>query len=260
MIDVRIICTHDAAKLAETLTRLLEAEEHRVHLTIGRQALGELEAARQTKDAVLLIWSPDARSQTYMREWASKIEAVRVIDLTLMEDWPRLGRKVTAIDFSQWRGERSNRNPAWRLLNERLLGVARVLNPPKPPPKYAPLALGLASVAALASAVVLRVNDHGILPNAPDAPQDQLVAADPSAGLGGPVSTVEPASMLDATMMPVRDFPDATLMREATSTLQMASLPTLRDYELRDPTILERISAFNPLRSNERDANADGQR
>lgn len=259
MIDVRIICTHDAAKLAETLTRLLEAEEHRVHLTIGRQALGELEAARQAKDAVLLIWSPDARSQTYMREWASKIEPARVIDLTLMEDWPRLGRKALAIDFSQWRGERSNRNPAWRSLTERLVGVARALNPPKPPPKYAPLALGLVSCAALASAVVLRINDHEMLRNDSNTQQDQLVAADPSTGLGGPVSAVEPASVLDSTMMPVRNFPDAPLMREATSTLQMTSLPTLHTYELRDPTIMERISAFNPLRSNERDAN-DGQR
>lgn len=260
MIDVRIICTHDAAKLAETLTRLLEAEEHRVRLTSGRQAMWELEAAREEKDAVLLIWSPDARSQTYMREWASKIDPGRVIDLTLMDDWPRLGRKVTAIDFSQWRGERSSRNPAWRALTERLQSVARAVDPPKPPPKYAPLALGLVSCAALASAVVLRVSDHEMVRDGADAPQDQLVAADPSIGLGGPVSTVEPASVLDSTMLPVRNFPDAPLMREATSTLQMAALPTLHQYELRDPTILERISAFNPLRSNEPAPVPDGQR
>jgi len=61
--------------------------------------------------------------------------------------------------------------------------------------------------------------------------------------------------VLDSTMMPVRNFPDAPLMREATSTLQMTALPVLHQYELRDPTILERISAFNPLRSNGRDSN-----
>jgi DNA-binding NtrC family response regulator len=117
MIDVRIICTYDAAKLAETLTRLLEAEEHRVRLTIGRQAMTELDSALETRDAVLLIWSPDARSQTYMLEWARRIEEARVIDITLTPDWPRLGRKSTvAIDFTQWRGERSER-AAWNALN-----------------------------------------------------------------------------------------------------------------------------------------------
>ncbi len=253
MIDVRIICSHDAYKLAETLTRLLEAEEHRVRLLSGRQSAAELEEARETKDAVILIWSPDARSQTYMRDWASKIDAVRVIDLTLTDDLPRLGRKVSAIDFSQWRGERSNRNQAWRLLNERLQGVSRALNPPKPPPKYAALALGLASSAALAGAVVLRMNLQDADRSDSEAAQEQLVAADPSTGLGGPVIAVEPASVLDNQVLPARNFPDAQLMRESNATLQMSALPVLREYELRDPTIIERLSAFNPLR--ERAAN-----
>jgi len=253
MIDVRIICTHDAAKLAETLTRLLEAEEHRVRLTTGRQAMGELQEARETNDAVLLIWSPDARSQSYMLEWARQIEATRVIDLTLTEDWPRLGRKVSAIDFSQWRGERSDRNPAWRMLNERLRGVTRALNPPKPPPKYAALALGMASAAAMVGALVLRVNDAGMPRIDELTTQDQLAAEDPSTGLGGPVLAVEPAAALDFEMLPVRNFPDAPLIREASATSQLAALPVLRDYELRDPTMLERLNAFNPLRNTNRE-------
>ena len=248
MIDVRIICTHDASKLAETLTRLLEAEEHRVRLTMGRQALVELEHAREAKDAVILIWSPDARSQTYMREWASKIPAARVIDLTLTEDWPRLGRKVTAIDFAQWRGERSNRNAAWRTLNERLLGVSRALNPPKPPPKYAALALGAASAAAMAGAVILRVNDQAMHAGEEPPAQEQLVAGDPSTGLGGPTLAVEPASVLDTQLMRVRNFPDAPLLRDTTSGASLAALPVLQTYELRDPTLIERLSVLNPLR------------
>jgi hypothetical protein len=248
MIDVRIICSHDAFKLAETLTRLLEAEEHRVRLLSGRQSVVELEDARETKDAIILIWSPDARSQTYMREWGSKIASARIIDLTLIQDLPPLERKVSPIDFGEWRGERSLRNQAWRLLNERLQGVARALNPPKPPPKYAALALGVASAAAVAGAVALRLDLPDMDRSGGDTAHEQLVAADPSTGLGGPMIAVEPASVLDTQMLPVRNFPDAPLMREPNATMHLASLPVLREYELRDPTIIERLSVFNPLR------------
>jgi hypothetical protein len=117
MIDVRIICTYDALKLAETLTRLLEAEEHRVRLSVGRQSLSELETARCERDAVLVIWSPDARSQIYMLEWANKIDATRLVEISLA-DPPRVARKATVIDFSHWRGERGER-AAWNALNDR---------------------------------------------------------------------------------------------------------------------------------------------
>lgn len=249
MTDIRIICTHDAAKLAETLTRLLEAEEHRVRLTIGRQALRELEPARESKDAVVLIWSPDARSQTYMLEWARQIPAMRVIDITLTEDWPRLGRKVNAIDFSQWRGERSER-AAWNALIDRLRGVSRALNPPKPPSKYAALALGMASAAAMTGAVVLRMNETA----APAAvaensgAQEEFAAADPSAGLGGPVLAVEPAS-LEEERIRVRRFPVAEMLPDNAS-LDLAEVPEIEPLEIRDATLLERLTALNPLRSN----------
>jgi len=253
MIDVRIICTHDAAKLAETLTRLLEAEDHRVRLTIGRQAMGELEGARETKDAVVLIWSPDARSQTYMLEWARQIEAERVIDVTLTPDWPRMGRKVTAIDFAHWRGDRSER-AAWNALNDRLRGVARELNPPKPPPKYATLALGLASAAAMTGAVFLRMNDVGapLIPGTPSA-GDQLVAGDPDTGLGGPVLAMEPASV-GQWGIPERNFPDAPLIRDSGGPELMNMPQPIRHMELRDATLLERLNAFNPLRERENEA------
>lgn len=250
MIDVRIICTHDAAKLAETLTRLLEAEDHRVRLTIGRQAMGELEAARETKDAVVLIWSSDARSQTFMLEWARQIEAARVIDITLTPDWPRIGRKVTAIDFAHWRGDRSER-AAWKALNDRLRGVARALNPPKPPPKYAALALGMASVAAMTGAVFLRVNDVGA-PQSAGTPTagDEFVAADPQTGLGGPVLALEPASVGEWSI-PARNFPDAPLIRDSGGQELMNAPQPIAYLELRDATILERLSAINPLRDRE---------
>ncbi|PZO52902.1 MAG: hypothetical protein DCF16_08130 [Alphaproteobacteria bacterium] len=250
MIDVRIICTHDAAKLAETLTRLLEAEEHRVRLTIGRQAMGELQGARETKDAVVLIWSPDARSQTFMLEWARQIDATRVIDITLTPDWPRIGRKVTAIDFAQWRGDRSER-AAWNALNDRLRGVARAINPPKPPPKYATLALGLASAAAMTGAVFLRMNDVAA-PSSSGAPTagDQLVAADPDTGLGGPVLALEPASVGEWGI-PARNFPDAPLIRDTGGPELMNAPEPIGYLELRDATFLERLSAINPLRDRE---------
>lgn len=251
MIDIRIICTHDAAKLAETLTRLLEAEEHRVRLVIGRQALAELEAARTTKDAVLLIWSPDARSQTYMLEWARQIDASRVIDISLTPDWPRLGRKVNAVDFSQWRGERSER-AAWNSLNDRLRGVSRALNPPKPPSKYAALALGMASAAAMTGAVIMRINDTRLPGGEEDAAQERLVADDVSAGLGGPVLAVEPASLEDQII--VRNFPDAPLMNDAVN-LHLSDVPETHIFEIRDATLLERLNALNPLREDDSDQN-----
>jgi len=247
MIDVRILCTHDAAKLAETLTRLLEAEEHRVRLTISRQAMGELESARESKDAVVLIWSPDARSQMFMLEWARQIDPARVIDVTVIEDWPRMGRKAPAIDFSQWRGDRSER-AAWNALNDRLRGVARALNPPKPPPKVAPLALGLASAAAIAGAVVMRMDDVGRVldPEAPSS-SEELVAADPETGLGGPVLALEPASV-DEWRIAVRNYPDAPLLT-ATGGQQLVAPPAhIGEIEIRDPSLWERLGAINPLR------------
>ena len=99
MIDVRIICTHDAVKLAEMLTRLLEAEEHRVRLTYGRQAMSELEEARDARDAVLLIWSPDARSQTYMLEWARNIDPVALVEIAR-------GRAIGRASKRKARGDR----------------------------------------------------------------------------------------------------------------------------------------------------------
>jgi hypothetical protein len=245
MTDVRIICTHDAAKLAETLTRLLEAEQHRVRLTIGRQAMGELEFARSAADAVMLIWSPDARSQTYMLEWAQHIAPHRLVELTLTDDYPKLGRKAAqAIDYSHWRGTRGTSQ--WNALNDRLRAVQRALNPPKPPPKYAAFALGMASAAAVTGAIVMRVNDTSLpVAGADSITQEALVAGDPATGLGGPLSAVEPASVDDD--LHFRRLPNAALLQPG-SYAALARVPGPVDIELREETLLERLNAFNPLR------------
>jgi hypothetical protein len=244
MTDVRIICTYDAAKLAETLTRLLEAEQHRVRLTIGRQTMGELEGARSSRDAVMLIWSPDARSQTYMIEWAHKIDPVRLVEIAVTPDAPRIARKAGVIDFSHWRGERGG--GAWHGMIDRLRAVENVLNPPKPPSKYAMFAMGMASAAAVTGAVVMRVNDTSLPITPQNGGDDQLVAGDPNTGLGGPLNTIEPASLEDE-LLHLRPMQDLQPLRDARR-IALHDVPEVRYMTLRDETLLERLNALNPIR------------
>jgi len=248
MIDVRIVCTHDAVKLAEMLMRLLEAEEHRVRLSYGRQALGELEEARAARDAVLLIWSPNARSQTYMLEWARNIEPSRLVELASdTSDWPSIKRHAAVIDFSNWRGQRGARS--WKALNERLNELARSLGPWQPPTK-ALLAMGFASVAAVAGVVMVRGTatvENAITPS----PLEDVATNDPSAGVGGPLDAVEPASLEDE-LLHVRQFRTPERI-EALPLAPLAHLPEFEEYELRNRTLLERLTALNPLRRDSDD-------
>jgi hypothetical protein len=244
MTDVRIICTHDATKLAETLTRLLEAEQHQVQLTVGRQALAQLEAAASARDAVMLIWSPDARSQTYMLEWAKRIDPSRLVEVALTQGYPRIVRKAPVIDFSHWRGERGK--AAWNALNERLRAVSRALNPPKPPPKYAAFALGVASAAAVTGAIVLRANETPAPASLTTSTPERLAANDPSAGLGGPLSTVEPGAMDDDLRF--RRPPNLRPL-QAHAFPQLAEVDPRAEIDLRNETLLERLNALNPLRA-----------
>ena len=138
MIDITIVCSHDAMKVAEMLTRLLEAEEHKVRLLVGRQSLSEVETSKSARDAVLLIWSANAPTQHYMREWSRQISPLRLVEIGLAPGWPDIARKAPVIDFINWRGERGAR--AWNALNDRLRAVARIIEPPKPPPKRAAIA------------------------------------------------------------------------------------------------------------------------
>lgn len=249
MTDIRTVCTHDAKKLADTLVRLLEAEQHSVRLTYGRQSLIELEAAKEARDAVLIIWSPDAPSQTYMLEWARNIHPERLIEIALAPGWPRIDRKAAVIDFTTWRGERGAR--AWNALNDRLRAVARALEPPRPPPKRAALALGLASVAAVGVAAVVRMNEPADAPTLPEEPTQTAQSEEPL-GVGGPLDAVEPLSapdepplrrMPNPRFVPLQPVPEPDLMR----------IEPYTPPEIRDPTLLERLRAFNPWRGDGED-------
>jgi hypothetical protein len=244
MISIRIVCSHDAVKFAETLRRLLEAEQHRVRLSYGRQALHELEDARSSHDAVILIWSPDARSQTYMLEWARSIDAARLVEIARASDWPQLRRRAPVIDFTPWRGERGARS--WKALNERLGAVARMLNPPKAAPARALIAVGFAGAAAVAGAIGVRMNaaveDAGV----PSLHEEIIAASASDHGMGGPLVAVEPASLEDDVVV-FRSAPVFQPM-ELSSATPLAPLPELQAYELRDRTLLERLNAYNPLR------------
>ena len=137
--------------------RLLEAEDHRVRLTYGRQALSELEEARAGQDAVLLIWSPNARSQTYMLEWAHSIPPSRLAEIAQgTHDCPPMKRLAAVVDFTNWRGQRGAR--AWKALVERLNTIAGGLGPMRVPTK-AIAAVSFAGVAAVASGMMLRPAD-----------------------------------------------------------------------------------------------------
>lgn len=237
MIDVRIVCSHDAVKLAEMLTRLLEAEEHRVRLTYGRQALLELESAQDARDAVLLIWSPDARSQTYMLEWARNIEPSRLIELARgTNDFPTIKRLAAVIDFSQWRGERGAR--AWKALTERLGAITRSFSPSAPIPPKAMWAAGFAGVAAAAGVVVAHVNAPvDIVPQI--APLEDVAAIDPEAGMGGALTAIEPASF-DEGVIRLRRYPQFEPIDTSLS-VPLAPIAVYEEPHLRDATVRERF-------------------
>lgn len=241
MIDVRIVCAHDALKMAETLTRLLEAEQHRVRLTFGRQALSALEEARTETAAVLLIWSPNARSQTYMIEWGRNIDASRLVELACIPDCPKLPRKSPPVDFTHWRGERGR---AWDALNERLRTVRRTLEPPKPVPTRTVAALGFVTAVAMVGAIGARMNAPLDAPTT-DTSQEQTAALAPTGEVGGPINTFEPAS-IDDTLHFRRAQPIALI--DASTDVTLTELADYEPQTLRNETLLELLSGLNPLR------------
>ncbi len=248
MIGIHIVCAHDAVKLAETLMRLLEAEEHQVRLSYGRQSQSEIAAAKTSKDAVILIWSENALSQHYMLEWARQIPPERLIELALSNNWPRSTRKAPVVDFINWRGVRGAR--AWNHLNERLRQLARALEPAKPQPKRAALALGIASLAAVGGAIAVRVNDAPApaMVAMEDDIQSIIAHDDPSSGIGGPLSMLEPASIDDIAASPIRAPRYAPLDAAAPDMLEISPYTP---PDIRDPTLIERLISFNPLRRDD---------
>lgn len=246
MIDIRIVCAHEALKTAETLMRLLDAEEHRTRLSYGRPSLQDLELSQSSNEAVLLIWSSEAATQHYMFEWAKGIPVERLIEIARSPNAPKLTGHTPAIDFSNWRGERGGR--AWNALNERLRNIERGQAPPKPVPTKAVLAVGLASVAAVAGAFAVRINDT-LTPDQQFAGDDHEIIAsvDPELGVGGVVG-VEPASIEE--QFAFRAGPRAQMLTPI-GDVQIVAIQPYEPVQLRDPTLIERLSALNPLNNDD---------
>lgn len=257
MIDIITVSTHDAKKLAAELVRLLEAEEHTVRLLVGRQSQGAIEDAKTSRDAVLIIWSEDAPSQTYMREWLRQIEASRLIEIATAQGWPeRKDRRAPVIDFSTWRGERGGR--AWNTLSDRLKAVARGIEPPKPPARHAAVALGIVSAAIVGVAANVR-DQISLAPEhaSASAPQEQTVQLEaPTDAVGGALYATEPGSVDDLTALaPIRSLNTAQL-HVAPIELTLVDLDPIP--EVRDPTFIERIQTFNPLAREDEATEASG--
>jgi len=244
MIGIHIVCTHDAVKVAETLTRLLEAEEHLVRVSYGRQSIADLQVAKTSQDAVLLIWSANAPSQHYMLEWSRQIPPARLIEIARAPGWPRSTRKAPVIDFTTWRGERGGR--AWHALTERL----QAFEPARPPSKRAMFAAGFAGVAAVGGVLIIGLNDTEMPMPQIDAVEQSFASVDdsPMAGIGGPMNAIEPASIEDL------EFRRISTPRHAPVELMSPVLMDISHYEspeIRDATFMERLIAFNPLRDRD---------
>jgi hypothetical protein len=244
MIDIRIVCTHDAVGFAETLMRLLAAEEHQVRLTYGRTSISALEEAVAERDAVLLIWSYEAPGQHYMLEWARGIDPSRLVEIARAPGAPLSDRRAHPIDFSAWRGERGGR--AWNTLNDRLRSVSRAMEPPKPAQMRAAVAMGLMSAAAVTGALFLRANEPGIA-----AAPEQMAATNEISeiAVGGPLFAVEPASMDETIPFRARAYRVAPLPVQPEPVL--LEIPVYEEPDLRDPTFIERLASLNPLRRDE---------
>jgi hypothetical protein len=250
MIDIITVSAHDAKKLATDLVRLLEAEEHTVRMLVGRQSESAIKEAQTSRDGVLIIWSEDAASQTYMREWLRQIDPARLIEIATSPGWPESKtRKGPVIDFSNWRGERGGRS--WNALSDRLKAVSRAIEPPKPPARHAALALSIVSLAAVGVAAGVRVNQDVIAPPTEDAAtQNQQIAQleAPTDAVGGVINATEPASVDDLAAVPnLRTLGVAQIHFTPIELTQVRLSPI---PEVRDPTLIERLQQLNPMRAN----------
>ncbi|MGD9967287.1 MAG: hypothetical protein AB7T59_12245 [Hyphomonadaceae bacterium] len=243
MIDIITVSAHDARKLVADLVRLLEAEEHRVRVISGRQSAAEIDAARSSRDAILMVWSNNAPSASYMLDWLRESDPCRLVEIAIATGWPeRKDRKAPVIDFSTWRGERGGR--AWNALNDRLRAIASVVDPPKPPALHAAVGLGVASLAAVVVAIGVRTNET---PAAAPALEPQQAAAPldaPTMSVGGAVYTLEPASLEDLALVP-DVHPLRIPLVELTPEPEVATLGDTPLPEVRDPTLMERIRELN---------------
>jgi len=260
MVDIRIVCARDAVKTAETLRRLLEAEQHRVNVSIGRHSLDEFARALESEEIALLIWSANAPGAHYMFEWAARFDRKRIIEVASAVGWPEFKRTVPVIDFVGWNGTRGSK--AWVALSERLRPFSRVREIKAPPPRQAMMALGMAAAAAMVGAVVVRVNAGPAVLPTPEPQQDALhVSA--GDGVGGPLEAtpgdaIEPPSIEDTVMIVPPHFAPMPQIHIAPSG-PLADLPEVKHIVLRDPTLLERLEEFNPLQFVQRQTDTSNE-
>ena len=255
MTDIRIVCARDAVATAETLRRLLEAEQHLVEISIGRHSLDQFEHARRTGEVVVLIWSANAPGAHYMFEWAGAFEAKRLIEIASEPGWPDLRRTAPVIDFASWNGTRGGK--AWLALRDRLKPFLRVREAkPTQQPRRAAMALGFAAAAAMVGAVVVRVHAGGESTQASAEPDALHVV--PSGGVGGPFESspsqaIEPPSAGDTAFVPRRISLGHLPHFDPIQDVQLTDLPELETVDLHHPSLLERIGELNPFRAHEPD-------
>lgn len=245
MIPVRIICTYDALKAAQTLARVLSAEGRNVEINHGRGSLAVFEHSRASAEAVLLIWSLDAQSAHYMWHWQTNSEPTRLIEIARGPGYPTPEkRRAPVIDFSTWKGERGG--AAWRALQDRLRAVGRPFEPARPAPKHAAMALGAVSALAVGAALVVRVQE-ALQPDAAPPQADRVRLADFGVvGLGGPLRAIEPASAdeIDVSLNPMMHAELAHPISYAAPLDVRIAAPV----HVREPQLMDRIEAFaDPL-------------
>jgi hypothetical protein len=221
----------------------LYAEEHRVRVISGRHSAAEIDTAKTSRDAILMVWSKDAPSSSYMRDWLRESDPSRLVEVATATGWPeRKDRKAPVIDFSNWRGERGGR--AWNALNDRLKAVANIVDPPKPPALHAAVGLGVASLAAVVVAIGVRTGEAPVNTPALEPQQTAQTLEAPTVAVGGAAYAMEPASLEDLAMVPdVR--PLRMPLVELTPEPEVASLRNAPLPEVRDPTLFERIRELN---------------
>jgi len=243
MIDVRIICAHDAVKPANSIKRLLAAEGHAVDVFAGRHSMACLEESKLRREAVLLIWSLDAPSTDYMRKWAVETEPSKLAEIARAAKWPPLESRVSnVIDFSQWGGERGG--SAWRALEDRLRQITRATEPKKPTPLRPVLALGGAALAAAGGALMVRIDEHPAPGGGESFAETQTVDSYAGDGLGGPLAVLEPASGDFDDLVHVRSTGRSARMLAPLDRGPLESIDIADPLQLRDPTLLSRLGSL----------------
>ena len=253
MTDVRIVCAHDGVKTAQALMRLLAAEQHKVAMCHGRPSLDHLPASRSASEAVILVWSRDAPSALYMLTWLQSIDPARMVELAMAQRWPKSDkRQGEVLDFSTWNGARGG--PVWRALTERLRAIGKAMEPPRPPPIRAAIALGAIGAFAVAGAVFERLHapepsPAATAPNAAPAIQAENGSLEIE-GRGGPLEAIEPDSYVEDGPMQIAPILHAAPLEtpRGARLIQPVLAPPI---EFREASLFERLADF----ASQRDAN-----